>query len=164
MHRNRLNCNLLNNILNSAYDSVIFKDDNFSVGSKGIKQLNTGLIMSVVDPKDFVLGKKLGIGASGSVFLAVYKPTGLTVAIKSINIYDKAKRKQFKNDLKVLWDNNCPFLIKFFGAFFEEGSIKLVLEYMDLGSLDKVITKIKKQPKWIPSEAILSKITQQVNY
>jgi serine/threonine protein kinase len=150
-------------ILFSGYDSVIFKEDNFSVGSKGIKQLNTGIIISVVDPKDFILGKKLGIGASGTVYQAVYKPNGVTVAIKAVNVYDKAKRKQFKNDLKVLWENNCPFLIKFHGAFFEEGSIKLVLEYMDLGSLDKVISKAKKQPKFQPHEAVLSKITQQVS-
>lgn len=111
-----------------------------------------------------MIGKKLGIGASGTVHLAEYKPNGVTVAIKSVNVYDKAKRKQFKNDLKVLWDNNCPFLVKFHGAFFEEGSVKLVLEYMDLGSLDKVISKIKKQPEFRPSEAVLSKITQQVYF
>ena len=69
----------------------------------------------------------------------------MTVAIKSINIYDKSKRKQFKNDLKVLFENNCPYLVNFYGAFFEEGSVKLVLEYMNLGSLDKIISKIKEQ-------------------
>ena len=40
-----------------------------------------------------------------------------------------------KNDLKVLQDNNCPFLVKFYGAFYQEGTVKLVLEYMNLGSL-----------------------------
>jgi serine/threonine protein kinase len=69
----------------------------------------------------------------------------MTVAIKSINIYDKSKRRQLKNDLKVLFENNCPYLVNFYGAFFEEGSVKLVLEYMNLGSLDKIITKIKEQ-------------------
>ncbi len=59
-------------------------------------------------------------------------------------------------------DNNCPFLVRFYGAFFYEGNVKLVLEYMDLGSLDKIIEKIKnKQPPCTP-EAILSKITQEV--
>ncbi len=67
-----------------------------------------------------------------------------------------------KNDLKVLQDNNCPFLVKFFGAFFFEGNVKIVLEYMDLGSLDKVIEKIKFNKKPCAPEAILSKITQEV--
>jgi serine/threonine protein kinase len=79
-----------------------------------------------------------------------------------INIYDKDKRTQLKNDLKTLQDNNCPFLVKFYGAFFYDGTVKLVLEHMDLGSLDKVIDKIKfKKPPCIP-EPILSKITQEV--
>lgn len=69
-----------------------------------------------------------------------------------------------KNDLKVLQDNNCPFLVKFFGAFFFEGNVKIVLEYMDLGSLDKVIEKIKFNKKPCAPEAILSKITQEVKY
>jgi serine/threonine protein kinase len=132
------------------------------VGSKGIKQLNTGQFVSVMDPSDFEIGNYIGAGASGSVYLAVYKPTGLTLAIKSINIYDKDKRKQFKNDLKVLSDNNCPFLVKFYGAFFQEGNVKLVLEYMNLGSLDKIIQRIRINKPPCTPENILSKITQEV--
>lgn len=155
-------------------ESVIFKNDNIYVGSKGIKQLNTGQIISLLDPNDLDIGSFIGSGASGSVHLAVYKPTNLTVAVKSINIYDKDKRKQFKNDLKVLSDNDCHFLVKFYGAFFGEGSVKLVLEYMNLGSLDNVIKKVKNKlssenvnftnspvSPFIP-EAVLSKITQQM--
>lgn len=118
--------------------------------------------MSVVDPNDFEVGDFIGAGASGSVYLAKYKPNGLTLAIKSINIYDKDKRKQFKNDLKVLSDNNCPFLVKFFGAFFEKGNVKLVLEFMNLGSLDGIIRKVKNFPPPCVPEVILSKITQEV--
>jgi serine/threonine protein kinase len=92
----------------------------------------------------------------------------MTVAIKSINIYDKSKRKQFKNDLKVLFDNNCSQLVNFYGAFFEEGSVKLVLEYMNLGSLDKIITRIKEQsyssilPVSSTPENVLGMITKDV--
>lgn len=115
-----------------------------------------------MDPNNFQIGEYLGQGACGSVYLATYLPNGLTLAIKSMNIYDKNKRAQFKNDFKVLSANNCPFLVKFYGAFFEEGSVKIVLEYMNLGSLDKVIQKIKNNPTPCMPEAILSKITQEV--
>ncbi len=132
------------------------------MGLKGIKQLNTGQFVSVVDPNDFELGEYVGAGASGKVHIAKYKPTGITVAIKSINIYDKIKRKQFKNDLKVLSANDCELLVKFYGAFFETGNVKLVLEYMDLGSLDKVILKMRENKQMMP-ESVLSKITQEVS-
>ncbi len=116
----------------------------------------------MVDPKDFSKGKQIGLGSSGSVFSATYKPNGMTVAIKSINIYDKSKRKQFKNDLKVLFENDCNHLVNFYGAFFEEGSVKLVLEYMDLGSLDKIISKIKLQKQPCTPENVLRKMTKDV--
>ena len=142
-------------------ESVIFKKDNISVGLKGIKELNTGQFVSVVDPNDFELGEYIGAGASGKVHLARYKPSGVQVAIKSINIYDKNKRKQFKNDLRVLSSNDCELLVKFYGAFFETVNVKLVLEYMDLGSLDKVIQKVRESKQLMP-ESVLSKITQEV--
>jgi mitogen-activated protein kinase kinase 3 len=141
---------------------VRFKNDNFSIGSKGIKQITTGKLISVVNPKDFVKGQQIGIGSSGSVYSATYKPNGMTVAIKSINIYDKSKRKQFKNDLKVLFENNCKHLVTFYGAFFEEGSVKLVLEFMNLGSLDKIISKIKSKTQPCTPENVLRKITKDV--
>ena len=54
-------------------------------------------------------------------------------------------------------------LIKFYGAFFYEGTVKLALEYMDLSSLDKIINRIKTD-KITLSEKVISKITYEVEY
>ena len=88
----------------------------------------------------------------------------MPLAIKSIKIYDKNTRDQFKNDLKVLSSNKCKNIITFYGAFFTEGNVKILLEYMNLGSLDKILKVIKTKkipPPCIP-ESILSKITKQI--
>ena len=87
-------------------------------------------------------------------------------AIKSIKLYDKNTRNQFKNDLKVLLgsSNQCENIISFYGAFFTEGNVKILLEFMNIGSLDKILRDIKKKkfsPPCIP-ESILSKITKQI--
>ena len=106
----------------------------------------------------------IGSGASGSVHRAVHKPTGIHLAIKSIKIYDKNSRDQLKNDLKVLCSNKCRNIITFYGAFFTEGNVKIILEYMNCGSLDKMLKVIKTKklsPPCIP-ENILSKITKQI--
>ena len=107
----------------------------------------------------------MGSGISGSVHKATYKPTGMDLAIKSIKLYDKNTRNQFKNDLKVLLDSNqCENIVSFYGAFFTEGNVKILLEFMNLGSLDKILKDIKKKkfpPPCIP-ESILSKITKQI--
>ena len=95
---------------------------------------------------------------------AIYKPTGKSFAIKSIKLFDKNKREQFKNDLKVLSSNKCKNIITFYGAFFIEGYAKLILEYMNLGSLEKLLKIIKAKkikPPCIP-ENILSKIANQI--
>lgn len=85
-------------------------------------------------------------------------------AVKSINTNDQGKRKQFKNDLRVLLDNRCPFLIHLYGVFFSNSQLKFLLEYMDLGSLDRIVKTIndnKIEPPCMP-EVILSKMTFQV--
>ena len=85
-------------------------------------------------------------------------------AIKSIKLYDKNTRDQFKNDLKVLSLNKCPNIIKLYGAYFSEGNVKILLEYMNVGSLDKILKaiKIKKIPPPCIPENILSKIAKQI--
>ena len=90
----------------------------------------------------------------------------MPLAIKSIKLYDKNTRNQFKNDLKVLLgsSNQCENIISFYGAFFTEGNVKILLEFMNIGSLDKILRDIKKKkfsPPCIP-ESILSKITKQI--
>ena len=49
--------------------------------------------------------------------------------------------------MRVLVDNKCPNLIRFYGAFFYEVNVKILLEYMNIGSLDRVIEKIKIKQK-----------------
>ncbi|MCQ2817383.1 MAG: mitogen-activated protein kinase kinase [archaeon] len=109
-------------------------------------------------------GDFIGSGASGSVHIAKYIPKNITIAVKSINIYDPDKRKQFKNDFNVLHDNKCPFLVHFFGTLMDEGKIELLLEYMNLGSLDKIIETIREKKLKAPCvpEIILSKMTMQI--
>ena len=96
--------------------------------------------------------------------IATYKPTQAKFAIKSIKLYDKNTRNQFKNDLKVLSSNKCKNIITFYGAFFTEGNVKILMEYMNVGSLDRILKEIKAkklQQPCIP-EDILSKITKQI--
>eukprot|EP00347_Sterkiella_histriomuscorum_P014146 403361988 len=107
----------------------------------------------------------LGKGNGGMVYKALLKPSGLPLAIKSINILDKEKRHQLYNDLRSLVQEECPFLIRFYGAYYDEGSVYLALEYMDCGSVNTIM-KIMKQafPTQIPliPELVISSITCQV--
>jgi hypothetical protein len=70
------------------------------------------------------------------------------VAIKTINIYDREKRHQIMNDIRILLKNSikdenigydCSFIVKLYGAYFDQGAVKVILELMDVGSLDNII-------------------------
>jgi len=68
------------------------------------------------------------------------------------------------NDLRSLCENTCPFLVKFFGAMFEEGTVKVALELMDMGSLKDIIKLGKYNPEWkqgkpLLPEPVIAKIT-----
>jgi serine/threonine protein kinase len=51
----------------------------------------------------------------------------------------------------------CPYIVRFYEAFHREGSIRILLEYMDCGSLDDVYRTVGKIP-----ENVLSQITFQI--
>ena len=110
----------------------------------------------------------VGKGSAGIVYKAYHRILNREVAIKSINIYEKDKRKQLLNDLKSLTamsnlDSNgiltipCDFLVNFYGGYLDEGNVKVVLEYMDKGSLKDVIKK-----KVRPTESVLCLIAVQI--
>jgi serine/threonine protein kinase len=93
---------------------------------------------------------ELGHGASGKVYKALYIPTFKLVAVKVIRVYDQKKRHQMVRELKSLYVNFVPIaeadavaeaaceeLVVFYDAFTnpEAGSVSIVLEYMDGGSM-----------------------------
>ena len=52
------------------------------------------------------------------------------------------------NDIRFLLKNlirdensgfTCNFIVKLYGAYFDQGSVKVILELMDAGSLDNII-------------------------
>ena len=94
----------------------------------------------------------VGKGSAGTVYRGFYSKLNKTVAVKSISIFEKEKRKQLLNDLKSLTSMSnldsqgvlsipCDFLVNFYGGYLEEGSVKVVLEFMDKGTLREFIKK-----------------------
>lgn len=87
--------------------------------------------------------------------------------MKQINVFDKGKRHQMINDLRSLCSSGeCPFLVKFYGAMFDEGTVKVALELMDMGSLKDIIKLGKLNPEWkqgriLLPEPVISKMIQQ---
>ncbi|RVX74268.1 hypothetical protein B0A52_02100 [Exophiala mesophila] len=65
--------------------------------------------------------------------------SGLVMAMKEIRLeLDDTKFAQIIMELDILHRCISPFIIDFYGAFFQEGSVYICIEYMDGGSIDKL--------------------------
>lgn len=128
------------------------------MGKTGISRDKTGVVMSI-NAQDLEIRRIIGKGSAATVQEAYHKPSNTLLALKSINAYDKEKRKQLMNDIKALERSQCPFLVSFYGAYFDEGHVKVALELMDGGSLRDLVKRLKVP---VIPEPILSKVTQQI--
>uniref|UniRef100_A0A914PYT2 mitogen-activated protein kinase kinase n=1 Tax=Panagrolaimus davidi TaxID=227884 RepID=A0A914PYT2_9BILA len=90
----------------------------------------------ILNSSEFIMKQELATGQFGTVYLAEDIRHGRMVAVKSIiaNL-EMAKMQQEVEILSEVRD--CPFIVQFFGAIFEDDHIKIILEYMDGLSLDK---------------------------
>lgn len=103
---------------------------------------------------DFDKIGELGSGNGGVVLKVRHKPTNLMMARKLIHLEVKPSvRNQIFRELKVLHECNSPYIVGFYTAFFCDGEINILMEYMNGGSLDLIL----KQAGRIP-EPILGKI------
>ncbi|KAL6902954.1 kinase-like domain-containing protein [Trichoderma evansii] len=61
------------------------------------------------------------------------------MAMKEIRLeLDDAKFTTILKELVILHECVSPFIIDFYGAFFQEGAVYMCIEYMDGGSIDKI--------------------------
>ena len=65
--------------------------------------------------------------------------TGLVMAMKEIRLeLDDNKFAQIIMELDILHRCVSPFIVDFYGAFFQEGAVYICMEFMDGGSIDKL--------------------------
>lgn len=65
--------------------------------------------------------------------------TGKIMAMKEIRLeLDDAKFTTILKELVILHECVSPYIIDFYGAFFQEGAVYICIEYMDGGSIDKL--------------------------
>ncbi|RLN97031.1 hypothetical protein BBJ28_00014327 [Nothophytophthora sp. Chile5] len=102
----------------------------------------------------------VGRGSSGQVFKARHRDSHtLLYAVKVVtNVFDKPRRDQLLTEIRTLYDIESPYLVGFYGAFFHDHALSLVLEFCALGSLDQVLRTL---PDAVP-ERIVASIAVQV--
>lgn len=65
--------------------------------------------------------------------------SGRVMAMKEIRLeLEEAKFTTILKELVILHECSSPYIIDFYGAFFQEGAVYMCIEYMDGGSIDKI--------------------------
>lgn len=113
--------------------------------------------------KDFVIGKYIGGGQYGRVYLAKEKITGYIVALKVIYRSDVAKNTRLLTYLMTEINSQSKLkhknIIRLFGYFQDETRLFMIIEYAPGGDLR---TLMQKQPGGHFSEARAASYTKQI--
>ncbi|PKI83450.1 mitogen-activated protein kinase kinase [Malassezia vespertilionis] len=89
--------------------------------------------------EELELQEQLGFGNYGTVSKVRHTRTKVEMAMKEIRLeLDEAKLNAIIMELDILHRATGPQIVEFYGAFFMESCVYYCMEYMDVGSLDKL--------------------------
>ncbi|KFM76380.1 Serine/threonine-protein kinase PAK 3, partial [Stegodyphus mimosarum] len=99
-------------------------------------------IVSIDDPnKKYAKMEKIGQGASGTVYTAKERSSGLEVAIKQMNLSNQPKKELIINEILVMREKKHPNIVNYLDSYLVEDELWVVMEYLPGGSLTDVVTE-----------------------
>ena len=99
-----------------------------------------GSVVSKGDPTTtFTKIKKVGQGASGSVYLARNVNTNATVAIKQMDLAHQPRKELIINEILVMKESSHPNIVNYLDSFLVKTELWVIMEYMEGGPLTDVI-------------------------
>lgn len=111
--------------------------------STGVRKPNEQLLIKLISegqiaPQDLQYLEVLGHGSGGTVYRTFHSSSKLIMAVKILTLdATPDEQRQIISELEILHKCHSPYVIGFYGAFFQENRISICTEYMDGGSLDK---------------------------
>jgi serine/threonine protein kinase len=109
---------------------------------------------------DFDIGRPLGKGKFGHVYLARERKSGFIVALKILyksELEENRVEKQLRREIEIQSHLKHPNILKLYGYFYDNKRVYLILEYAAKGELYKVLQQSGRF-----SEEIASKYIQQM--
>ncbi|XP_010536872.1 PREDICTED: mitogen-activated protein kinase kinase 1-like [Tarenaya hassleriana] len=147
--------------------SGTFKDGDLRVNKDGIQLVSQSEpgAPPPIKPLDDQLSladleviKVIGKGISGNVQLVKHKLTCQFFALKVIRLnIEESTCRAISQELRINLSSQCPYLVSCYQSFCHNGSVSIILEFMDGGSLFDLLKKVERIP-----ENILGAICKQV--
>jgi hypothetical protein len=129
-------------------------------GDRRISTMSEAQIMtklrSVCSPQDpntlYSKIKKVGQGASGSVYVARVLASGAKVAIKQMDLSHQPRKELIVNEILVMKESQHPNIVNFLDSFLVKGAeLWVVMEFMEGGALTDVIDSNSLEEEQIAS-------------
>ncbi|KAI8335390.1 kinase-like domain-containing protein [Chlamydoabsidia padenii] len=83
--------------------------------------------------------KRIGQGASGSVYLSTHMTANAKVAIKQMDLTKQSRLDLIVNEIMVMQESRHSNIVNFLDSFLVRGDLWVVMEYMEGGALTDVI-------------------------
>ncbi|CAL9704926.1 unnamed protein product [Knipowitschia caucasica] len=85
----------------------------------------------------FDILEKLGEGSYGCVHKAHYKETGEIVAIKQVPV--ESDLQEIIKEISIMQQCNSPHVVRYYGSYFKNRELWIVMEYCGAGSVSDII-------------------------
>ena len=105
----------------------------------------------------FEIGKPLGKGKFGRVYLAKERSTGFVCALKVLHkseLQQGKVEKQVRREIEIHKNLRHPNILRFYGHFHDSKRIFLMLEFAGKGELYKHLRKENRFPEWKAAQYI----------
>lgn len=124
----------------------VINDISIGMGGLMVNGKPTSHIRSLVELED--MGQILGTGSFGVVKKVRHKVSGEIYALKTmtLDVNEDFHEKKLL-ELRTLHQSNHNYIVKFHGAFYHEGSLSFVLEFMDCGTFADLVKALGSIPE-----------------
>ena len=127
-----------------------------------IQRLSNPPLTEQPQPKNFHLGmfeigKPLGKGKFGRVYLAKERSTGFVCALKVLHkreLQQGKVEKQVRREIEIHSHLRHPNILRFYGHFHDSKRVFLILEFAGKGELYKHLRKENRFPEWKAAQYI----------
>lgn len=143
-------------------DSECFRHEGVSIGADYLRLDGKTLTRGEILPGTLELQNVIGRGAFSEVHRGLWTRKNkdvLPVAVKDFRVIDfsSERRRMLVKELKTLTKVHSEHLVELYGAYLEVDQITMVLELMNLGSLDVILRHTKAI-----EETIIAPIAYQI--
>ncbi|XP_026319913.1 serine/threonine-protein kinase 3 isoform X2 [Hyposmocoma kahamanoa] len=85
---------------------------------------------------------KLGEGSYGSVYKALHKESGQVLAIKQVPV--DTDLQEIIKEISIMQQCDSPYVVKYYGSYFKNTDLWIVMEYCGAGSVSDIMRLRKK--------------------